>query len=232
MQGMKTKAKHDATKLPYLYEYYNFEGFFMNPLSAVKPAIARIYNSLIKALNSHSHLPRYVIILLDKDVPASVQSYHFDSGAKEMIEDNARWLLKQIAKALLARHDELKAKRSGAVPSDLTRVVWVKMLARPHSDNATLIPIWKLRGKFNGCLAEVLEVEDYMHPITLQKVNEFCHFDAFGNLTSAGQMQFWRELNDQIKNLGAMISSQAVLVHKIHHPQTTNRNNQHLSASR
>ena len=59
-----------------------------------------------------------------------------------------------------------------------------------------------MRTKFNEALGKVLQIENYMHVITLAKVNEYGHFDQFRNLTISGQVQFWKELNDQIKLFG------------------------------
>ena len=187
--------------LPYIYDRYNVEAYYTNPLSDVKPTIARMYNSLIKALNTHDHLPRYVVVIPDLDIVQSVNDQHFDCGAVDMIEDNINWLLKQIARILLARCDQLRNKKAGVVPDELPRVLWVKMLARPHTNDATLKKIWQLRRKFNSILTSILAVENYMHLISLESVNEYIHFDQFGQLTNTGQGQWWHELNDKIKHL-------------------------------
>ena len=144
LQGMKTQAKLKKTELPYLYEMYNFKAFYINPLSDVTPTIVRIYNSLTEALNKYEHLPKYILVVMDKDIVSDVQRLHFDCGLYNSFEDNINWLLKNIAKAILVRRDNLKLKRLGAVPKELPIVCWVKMLARLHTCDLELAEIWKL----------------------------------------------------------------------------------------
>ena len=100
-------------------------------------------------------------------------------------------------------------KKLGAAPAELPRVFWVKMLSRPHTEDPKLKQVWKLRRKFNDQLVRLLQEEDKMHWISITKVNEFTHFDTFGNLTTLGQRQFWSEFNQQIKtfDVGLLINS-------------------------
>ena len=61
----------------------------------------------------------------------------------------------QIGRNLTARREDLKDKHLGAVDSSVTRVIWVRMLARPLSDDPELSKIWRLRRKFNDVLDEI-----------------------------------------------------------------------------
>ena len=49
----------------YMLEYYNAFGFYNG--AGVKTAVGRIVNSLIKALNARERLPRYLVVVLDKE---------------------------------------------------------------------------------------------------------------------------------------------------------------------
>ena len=207
-------------ELPYLYKTYNLECYYMNPLSDVNPSIVRIYNAMVKALNMHEHLPKYIIITPNKDIVEDIRNLHFDCGLGDSIEENINWLLKNVAKALLARRNDLKRKRIGSAPLELPRVFWVKMMARPHTTNMELAKTWKLRKKFNEILFAVLSIEKYMDLIPMDKVNEYSHFDQFGNLTSTGQLKFWRALNDHICNFesgkAAAANNDKRLLHHVH----------------
>ena len=161
--------------------------------------IARITNSLIKALNSSVHLPQCVIMILDKDIIEALDNKGY--GAKSSIEDCLYWVIKQISRALLTRCEDLKAKSPGSVTPELTRVIWVKMLTRPFSEDITLKKIWKLCPKFNNALDSFLAIENYMHVITTAHMEEFKHFDTRGNLTNSGKRAFWRSINQELQSL-------------------------------
>ena len=113
--------------------------------------------------------------------------------------DNLHWLMQHVGRCLIRRRDDLRNKNTGAIPSEHTRVIWVAMLARPISDDPDLSKIWKLRRKFNEVLADPLEIENYMHIMTIKDMEEDHYFDSRGNLTIKGQQQYWLNLNDQLK---------------------------------
>ena len=121
---------------PFLYQQFHFEMFYTNPLSATKPAIARIYNSLVEALNKYPHLPKYILVLPDKDVIKSINNW--DYGTTTIIEKNLNWLIKQMAKAILSRRDDLHCKRPGSAPVDLPLIIWIPMITRPYTSNQEL----------------------------------------------------------------------------------------------
>ena len=190
-------------KPPYCYEFYNISAWFQTSLVAT-PVIARITNSLIEALNDTIYLPKYVIIIIDKDLVQDEENKGF--GAKKAIEDHLFWVVKQISRALLTRREDLKQKCPGAVTADLTRVVWIKMLTRPITRDASLKRIWKLRPKFNDALDNILGIEKYMHVINVPRMDETKYFDERGQLTPAGKRVYWRNINGEIKSLDTKLA--------------------------
>ena len=104
-------AAQQGRKL-FIHQYFNFETFYLNPFAPTKPAIARIFNSLDKALNKFSHLPEYILVLPDKDIIKSTNIYDF--GVREILEANINWLIQNLARALLARQENLKKIQPGA----------------------------------------------------------------------------------------------------------------------
>ena len=53
--------------LPYIFRYFNVCGLHVSTGSGVKSA-ARLINPLVHALNEEPHLPKYVVVIPDKDV--------------------------------------------------------------------------------------------------------------------------------------------------------------------
>ena len=186
-------------RLPYLYENFNISAWFVKlRRHALKvPAIAHLQNALIAAFNKYPHMPKYIIVIPDKDILKSIEIY--DNGIKKVIYSNMCWLLQQFGRNLNSRRDDFRNKNTGAVPPTFTRVLWVQMLARPISDDPELARIWKLRRKFNEVLNDLFAIEQYMHVVPIKDMEEFKYFDNHGNLTNAGKECFWLSLNDQIK---------------------------------
>ena len=108
MQAMKTNAVSTNCNRPYLYEMHNYEMFYMNPMSPVKPTIVYIFNSLAKTLdlNIYAKMPKYIIVIPDKDIVESLQLYDF--GTRALIDRNIQWLIKKLAQALLNRREQLQ----------------------------------------------------------------------------------------------------------------------------
>ena len=79
-----------------------------------------------------------------------------------------------------------------------------------------------------------------MHIIPMANINEYNHFDEFGNLTSSGQLKFCHEINDFVRNLdkskavqnssSTSVENHPSLVSQVvnagqHNNNTSNRNN-------
>ena len=151
----------------------------------------------MKALNKFPHLPDYILILPDKDIIASIN--RFDFGVREMLEANMNWLIQNLARALLARRENLKKIRPGSTPKQLPSILWVKMFPRPHTSDQHFKAIWSLRSKFYQVLDETLSIEKYMTVFNINSLTENKYFDATGKLTVSGQYKFWHEIDEIIK---------------------------------
>ena len=68
----KTKAAMNHSSKPYLFEQFNVIPYYTMGLSA--NALIRISKKLVEAFNEAHHLPKYIIILPDKDL---IEAVHF-----------------------------------------------------------------------------------------------------------------------------------------------------------
>ena len=198
-QQQKSTAILDHKDPPHLYQFYGISAWYVNLISFLKPTTARLQNALVKALNKKTYLPKYVIMMPDIDILRTLHAW--GPGANEKIESQLNWIIAEVAKLLIVRRDDLKAKHAGSVTADLTRVVWVGMLTRPFTENQTFKKVWALKKKFNGILKSLLHVEKYMHFIEVDHMEERKYFDKFGDLSSSGKHAFWSNLNAAIKVL-------------------------------
>ena len=200
LQNLKTRWELKHQQTPYIYQFYNVSAYYMNPLSDVRPSMARMQNALVKAMNKNTYLPKYLIMLPDMDLVESI----IRNKLREDIEDILNWIINQVSKLLITRREDLKYKNPGSVTADLTRVIWVKMLARPNSNSYRLQKIWRLKNKYNEILTFLLEAEKYMHIIELKNMEEYKYFDKQGNLSTAGKAEFWANFNKELKITDSM----------------------------
>ena len=194
---LKTQNKLRKNKDLYLQSDYNISAYFTNPENPLKPTITRILNALIKALNDTDHLPKYILVICDKDILETMDTSRYNP--KKLIKSELFWLHREITRTLQARRENLRNIKPGSISAEPTRVIWVKMLARPLSTIDELIRVLKLRRKFNDIIDDLARDDTLMHVMSLSTLNEFIHFTNFGDLSAHGQTDFWIEVNDQIK---------------------------------
>ena len=103
LSTLRTSDAAEQGRKLFIHQYFNFETFYLNPFAPMKPVITRIFNSLVKALNKFPHLPEYILVLPDKDIIKSTNIYDF--GMREILEANINWLIRNLARALLARQE-------------------------------------------------------------------------------------------------------------------------------
>ena len=151
--------------------------------------LARIYNSLIKAINSdkNHHLARYILIFLDADLIMNANI--FDYGVSRTLEDTLKWLLINVNRVIDLGKDDLIGKRPGSVSSSLEpRLIWVSMIPRPESANHH---VFTLTRKFNTILEEVITGDRHSHILCPVVERDAHHFDRLGSLTSIGESAYW-----------------------------------------
>ena len=198
LQGMKTETLMDNKHPPFIYNYYNVFCYFQSPLSNVKSIATRILNAMIEGLNERVCLPRYILILTDIDIIKYINKYDYMVGYN--IKDMIVWLAKNIKRSLEGWKDDLKCKRAGTISiSAELRIVWVQALYRPPDMNNK--EVFSLIAKYNQILVDVIQIDEHAHFMDITTVNEYEHFDKFGQLTNSGKRKFWKAINEKLKSL-------------------------------
>ena len=196
---MKKTARDENHQIPYLFDYYNVESFHAPQLSNNRSVMARIVNTLIKEMNSpaHQHLPRYIVILLDKDLVHEANV--FDFGVSETLEDIIKWLLININRCVELRKEDLRGRRPRAISTEAEpRLIWVSMLQRP--DHSMDKRVYSLARKFNSIMEKVITGDKRSHILKIHVDLHEGNFDRVGNLTMAGQYEFWKCINNKMKD--------------------------------
>ena len=177
---------------------YNVVLYFVSGVSRVKSLMVRIINSTLEGLNNKERLPKYVLMMLDKDLIENLD--YFDFGVTEILDDCLYWLVKEINKIFEIRRDDLKSKKLGSLSTATEpRVIWVAMIHRPIIQDERMKEIYNKRSKFNRALSAAVTRFRYHHIMYIDNVCEESHFDRIGKLTAKGKSEMWLELIHQVK---------------------------------
>ena len=99
---------------PYLSEYYNIKLPEKAGDSSVPLVMAQAVNALMDAINEkHARLPKYLIVVLDKDPPNDLHLSDLD--ALRMVPMLVNWFTRQINTILRRKRVDLLEKKAGAV---------------------------------------------------------------------------------------------------------------------
>ena len=192
----KLRAKIAKKNPPYIYQFFNVFGFYQNNFSALR-GMVRLLNTCIQALNTRPRLPKYLILVPNCDLISSMTFFGF--SALTVFIRCLTWLVKQIDTAVNRHKMSLFDKKPGALSLESPKLIWIKMLKRPYNAPQTLDETIALRNRFNNALEEVLANNvKFQHYIMSIKVNS-ADFYKSGELTDAGQKDFWIEMDTCLK---------------------------------
>ena len=198
-QSLKTSADRSSNRdrhMPYIYSEYNVFFFFMAGSSAIQNFLTKITNVAVEAFNRRDHLPKHIIIIPDEDLIISLNFFAY--GSSYLIGTCVNWLSKQLERMMDARIEDLHSKRLGAFYEN-TKLIWVKMFPWLVNLPPRLAKVMSLRHKLNLALDELSRKRKQTHVLSITSL-EHAHFDQWGKLNYQGKMQFWRDLDDQIKH--------------------------------
>ena len=126
------------------------------------------------------------MVIPDKDILADLPLFGF--GVKQVLKKELNWMVRQFHQMIEARKDNLKKIRPGALLPFDTKIIRVKMIARPTSTNAKLVQLLKLRRKLNETLEECLTKFTSMRVMNLQSMTDCNLFNEDGSLTQSGKI--------------------------------------------
>ena len=196
---MRCEAIVQQKHSPYLFTQFNVDSFYPNPLCNTL-ILARVLNALACALKESHHLPKYVIIILDKNLVHSAGV--FDYGAENTFLQLITWLLKEFNLMINTRCEDLRSKKPGAIANfGEPKLVWIKMLNRPIITTMKGKEIFSLVRKFNHAMETAVADDRLSHIIKIMVPPNDTYFDQSGDLTAAGRIEFWKDLDEQMKTL-------------------------------
>ena len=191
----KQVEKSSVEDRPYLLKYYNVRLFYKFPPVGVSKAATRIVNSLIERFNIDHRLPRFIVVIVDKDIIKDINVY--DGFAPLMTQDAIQWLVRQVNDVVSNKKTEIMKKCPESIFSGDPKIIFVRMLRRveKYTPSSKLDLLFGLRSKFNDALnSAVAEIDQRI--LTITSCNSRDHFNYQGNLTVKGRYDYWREIDD------------------------------------
>ena len=163
----------------------------MNNSHSIRNTLARLINPIIDELNEAIRMPKYVIMVPDWDILRGMKNLDF--GVTYMSGRSIVWLCSELEKLFDARRQDLYAKTKGSILSDEPYIIWVKAIKRPRRCDAMAV-----RHKFNDAMNNTIAHYRNNHIMNVRVDQNL--FDLSNNLLPAGKIQFWCELNAQMKS--------------------------------
>ena len=180
-------VKDSKVAKPYLEEFFNIEALFKNQASE-RTSITRVVNALIEALNKKdSRLPKYLIVILDKDILTDIDDLPDLKDEDEFIHAMkyvTDYVVRQINTKIHRKCIDLYEARPGAVLGCHTKIVFIRMLRRVGSfhPDAKISRVCGLRNKFNDALNDAVAKID-QRILTIASCNHYEDLDKHGNLS-------------------------------------------------
>ena len=196
-ETIRFESQHDRKKTApmYLQEYYNVLPFYST--DGEPRAVARIVNSLISGLNSRDRLPKYILMLIDRDILMDIDVLDDDDDVPSTLYENICWVVKQVDMHIRRKKADLLEKKPGAVYTGDPKVVFIRMIRRIDHfiPKSRLESVYHLRAKFNDFLNEEASRID-QRMLTINSCATTAHFDKYGKLSLKGKNALWYEIDE------------------------------------
>ena len=190
----RNKQKENKVVMPYLFEYYNIHHY--TKLDKEGTILSRITNALNDAFIKRPRLPRYIIVLLDKDLLEDVNVWNPEKAVLKALDETVFWLFRMINLMIRRRKLDISERNPGAVFGADPKVIYVKMLCRAeyYPKNALIGKACSNRTRFNDCLNEAAAKFDN-NIMNISICDAIAHYDHKGKLSEVGKTVFWQELD-------------------------------------
>ena len=126
---MRTTALRKKKQPPYIYHMYNVFAYVPSRNIGAKRSIACIFHALVEGLNNRIRLPRFLLVIIDRDIIEDINL--FDYGVSSAIFKEFEWLIRNINIQVKRRRTELLDAKPGAVYGNDPRIIFVTMIRRP-----------------------------------------------------------------------------------------------------
>ena len=113
----------------FMEEYFNLKPYYQKTSCTVKYASTRMLNSLIEVVADRHRLPKYLIVIPDKDMLEGDVDV-FNPAVSKIIPEIVRWFVRQIDLIIRRWRSDFLVKKPESLTSLSTKMIYVRMLRR------------------------------------------------------------------------------------------------------
>ena len=141
---------------PYLREFYNVHTFTEHLSS--ENVLARTLNVLMRGINEKKRLPRFLVILLDKDLISVLNVFQDDIIPS--LRDTVAWFVRQVNIIIRCKCMDLLAEKPGSIYGADPSIIFMRMIRRVDLilyHGSKLDVVYSLQVKFNDSLNDAVD---------------------------------------------------------------------------
>ena len=192
LPAMKNEKKRTRSPQLYMYEMYNVQGIFPNNFHNIRSTMTRIVNSCVFGLNKYDKLPRFMLMIIDKDLIDFIDCSI--SGSTITLGMAIEWIIHEIEKFVDRKKNMMRELKPGSVTPGEPKFIWIRAISRPWNNKFTLA-----RAKFNDVLEEILASRRDSYILDASSYIDKANYTRLGDLTVVGREHFWRCVDDKLK---------------------------------
>ena len=152
----------------------------------------RLLNNLIEGLNKIQKNPRMIIVIPDRNILQSI--VHEEFGVSRIIGRVVSHLIHEMEKVIDIKKEMMEKLKPGSLSPAEPKIIWLKMIDRFNDSK-----LMKNMEKFNAILEETLSNKRQHYIADVSKALIYKNFDRNRDLNAEGRINYWVELDSQIK---------------------------------
>ena len=193
LSKLKSDAVIEKRPIPYIYDYYNVKLYTANPLSEIRNTMTRLVNSLTKALNDATMLPRIILIIPDDNILRHIKDL---TDIKPVCVGVINWIMNEMDKVIQSKKDQLKQRKAGAIAAGEPKMIWVAMINRMNICSKLL----SVRSEFNKAIEACMANRSGHYFLDVaSKIEELGYFNQEHKLNEDGKTRLWKEIDYMIE---------------------------------
>ena len=104
-------SREAQLKIPYIYQNFRIKPFYQPNSGNSVGTLYKLFNSVVEGLNSENKLPKYILVLADRDL--LLQVGHLQAGIGHILAKIINWLGKNIDRAISTCREQLRKNCRG-----------------------------------------------------------------------------------------------------------------------
>ena len=160
--------------------------------------MTRVLNALVKALNDYNIMPRFILIIPDKDILEHI--LHYEAGTLMPSGAAINWMSNHIIRVIEAKRDFMM-KKPGSVVSSEPKCIWIKALAiRPAGNEQHEAVRIEYAIKYNKMMDKIFATKEGHYVLDVNAAfNDEVYFHSNISLNGIGAVRFWKEIDHQLE---------------------------------